>query len=271
MPRTLNRRPKPAEEYEKEEEQPARRSFRGRDSDDAPKGRKSATSGKSRGDDSDEGIVSSGWGGYKRMKDEAPSKWEQTYKPPEDGEEIIKFLEDGPYANVLEHWVDEMPKGKPKSYTCLGSHNDCPLCDIGDVPTAYVKFNIAVIPEDGEPVVRVYKTGITMTEAIKKYADSRQGPLTNPDLYFATTTNVSGKGKSATKRQAVRPVKARDLEDDFEIPPLDDDELDKLEKRCWTVDSIKNNSREELTAVVRYLERGEEDDDEEEPRSRRRR
>ena len=253
MARRLSRRPREAEEYdeEEEEEETPRRGFK-RASRSTPAARKrgSTRSTSREHDEEDVGVISAGWGGYKRLKDEAPTKWEKLYKPPENEEAIIKFLEDGPYANVLQHWIDEM-QGQ-KGFFCLGASNDCPLCDIGDTPTPYVRFNILDLSGDA-PVIMVYQTGLTMTESIKKFAEGKMGPLSNPDLYFAATTNVTGKGRRGTRRQAIRPVKARDLWDDFEIEPLEDEALEKWKKKCWTKDAIQNSTREQLEEVAAIL------------------
>lgn len=260
MVRKLSRRPRQAEEYdedeyeeeeEQEEEAPRRKLARASSRTASKKPGRRTTASKRGSDEEDVGIISSGWGGYKRMKDEAPSKWEKLYKPPENEEGIIKFLEDGPYANVLQHWIDEL-QGK-KGFYCLGSQNDCPLCDMGDTPTPYARFNILDLSGDA-PVIMVYQVGLTMTENIKKFAEGKMGPLSNPSLYFAATMNVTGKGKRGTKRQAIRPVKARDLEEDFGIEPLEEEDFEKWERRCWTAESLENSTREELEEIAAILE-----------------
>jgi hypothetical protein len=55
--------------------------------------------------------------------------------------QIIKMLDDQPYANYRRHWVERMTaKGKSnRPYTCLETvGRDCPLCAIADRPQAEV-------------------------------------------------------------------------------------------------------------------------------------
>lgn len=241
--RQLQRRPRPADSYEDEDEpRGARSQLR----------RNGKTSSGRNLDQEDTGIVTKGWGGYKRMKEEAPSKWEKLYKPPEGEEGLIKFLEDDPYANVIQHWVEEVKNGQ-KGFICLGKSNDCPLCDMGHTPNAFARFNVLDLSAD-EPILVVYQTGITITETIKKHAEGRMGPLTNPELYFACTMNVTGKGGKGQKRQAIRPVKARDLEEDFGWgPPLNPSELQYYVDRCYNEEGLRKSTREELEAVAELL------------------
>ena len=101
MPETTSRRvlrrPRPAEEYA-EEEVPRRRRQQHDDNGS---------------DDSDltVGAVRAGWGGFANTKANAPSKWAKLYKVP-DEEQLIMFLEDGPYASFNMHWADWMPRGQ---------------------------------------------------------------------------------------------------------------------------------------------------------------
>ena len=62
--------------------------------------------------DEDQGlVVAKGWEGHKQVKNNAPSKYAQFYKPPEQGEGLIMFLEDEPYASFLLHYCDWLPRG----------------------------------------------------------------------------------------------------------------------------------------------------------------
>ena len=65
--------------------------------------------------------------------------------------------------------------------------------------------------------------------------------------------NVTGTGSKGKRRQSIRPVKARDLFDDFGIEPLTDDELDDFEGKCWDAASYRNSTRAELEAVAATL------------------
>ena len=256
MARMISRRPRPAAEYEPEPEPEEERPTTRRRAAE-PEGRKRTQ--RQSGDTEDVGLVTTGWGGYKRTKEESPSKWEKTYRPPENEEGLIHFLEEAPYTNILQHWINEA-QGQ-KSFTCLGSGKDCPLCKLGDSPTALARFNVVDLGSavaDGEdpvePTLMVYAAGITIAELLYKHGSNpRTGPLNNPDLYFAVTMNVTGTGSKGKRRQSIRPVKARDLFDDFGIDPLTDDELESFEEKCWTADSYRNSTRAELEAAAASL------------------
>jgi hypothetical protein len=84
---------------------------------------------------------------------------------------IVKFLDDGPYANLKIHWLER--KGK-RSFVCVG--DDCPLCAIGDDPKGEFRFNVAVLTGD-TPVVRSLNSGWKLFSKIRNKAEA---PLTKP-------------------------------------------------------------------------------------------
>jgi hypothetical protein len=222
MPRRLARQPRQAETYE---EEPPRRL---RSGPPESKGRKSA-------DDDSDLAVGKGWGGYRRTKANAPSKWSKIYKVPEE-EQVIMFLEDDPYASFLQHWCDWVPKGHKMSYIC--SQDDCPLDDV-DTPTARVRFNILALGD--VPVHWTYECGMTITDTLDKYAKGE--PLAG--RYFA----ISMVGDK-TKRTQIRPVKVRDLEEDWKITPLSEDEIVRFDSKLWDDQSLERSSRKELQEVA---------------------
>lgn len=109
------------------------------------------------------------------------SEFTASFRPKADSENVIKFLDPLPYANVLIHWLDEkdVPQGR-RSYPCVGE--DCPLCALGDSPNAEHRFNIIVISET-EPVHWSYTPSKTIYNKIKAFAQStRTKPL--PRRYY---------------------------------------------------------------------------------------
>ena len=212
MPRRLVRTPRQPEE---EQQQPRSRSRASDDGDIA---------------------VAKGWEGYRRTKANAPSKWSKLYKVP-DEEALIMFLEDDPYASFLQHWCDWVPKGHKMSYIC--SQQDCPLDEI-DTPTARVRFNILNLAGD-VPLLETYECGMTITDALDKYA--RGEPLSG--RYFA----ISMVGDK-TKRTQIRPVKVRDLEEDWDFKPLSESEIAKFDTKLWDESSLERSSQKELQEVA---------------------
>lgn len=242
------RRPTPAEAYDDEEdEQPARRrrftsSARDNGGGRARVGARAST--KSRDEDDDERpskAAGAGWRAYKRTKENAPSKWEKVFKVPDEGESLIKFIEDAPYVSFLQHWADWRGKGKQQSFVCL--QDDCPVCEV-DTPSARIRFNILNLDGD-EPVNMVFEVGITLADTLQKYSDDPKiGPLTKG--YFAV-----GKTGGKKKTTNIRPIKERDLKEDFDFdPPLDREEVEQFRKKMWDVDSLRIATRRELAEVA---------------------
>lgn len=223
MPRRLTRSPRRAEEYE--EEAPPRPP---RDHSDRR---------NSRADDDSDIAVARGWEGYKRTKANAPSKWSKLYKVP-DEEQLIMFLEDGPYASFLQHWCDFVPKGHKMSYIC--SQDDCPLDEV-DTPTARIRFNILDLGGD-VPQLTTFECGMTVTDNLNDYC--KDEPLSG--RYFA----VAMKGQKNNKRTQIRPIKVRDLEEDWDFKALSRDDIAKFDPKLWDDSSLERSTNKELQEVA---------------------
>jgi hypothetical protein len=222
--RRILRRPKPAEDYEEERPRLHRPD------------RSDRRSSRSRADDDGDVAVAKGWEGYRRTKANAPSKWSKLYKVP-DEEQLIMFLEDGPYASFLQHWCEWVPKGHRMSYICL--QDECPLDEV-DTPTARVRFNILDLSGD-IPQLVTYECGMTVTDSLDKYSKSE--PLAG--RYFAIC--MVGEKRKQTQ---IRPVKVRDLQEDWKIQPLTEDEIAKFDTKLWDDSSLEVSSRKELQEVA---------------------
>src|SRR6516162_10874815 len=109
-------RPRPAEEYDQEEEAQPRRLRR----NEKPE--------QEEADDDAGLVVAKGWAGWRRTKANAPSQFTKLYKV-QDEEGLIMFLENEPYASFLMHWCDWVPRGSRMSYVCLQT-GDCPLDEV---------------------------------------------------------------------------------------------------------------------------------------------
>ena len=164
------------------------------------------------------------------------------YKIPDEGEHLIMFLEDGPYANFLQHWCDWLPRGQKQSYICLQS--DCPLCEV-DTASARARFNILNCEVEPEPLLVTFECGITVAETLIRYnEDPKVGPLGG--TYYA----IGMTGTKKRRQTNVRPIKERDLEDDWHFEPLGDDELAKFRSKLWDESSIERSSRAELEGIA---------------------
>ncbi len=205
---------------------------------------RSAPAREEREEEGDDGkSIRTGWGGYKSTKDAAPSKWPKMYKIPDDGEHLIFFLEDAPFASYNQHWCDWVGQGQKKSYTCLGE--GCPLCEV-DNPSPRVRFNILDLDGD-EPTLKVWETGITVTDTLLKYGeDPKTGPLGRMDMYFGV--QLSGGPKKKTT--SVRPIKGRDVEEDWQYELLTEEEVEKAMTKAWDDTSVDKVTKAELRKLA---------------------
>jgi hypothetical protein len=184
-----------------------------------------------------QGLLKSGWGpGQKQM--DSTSSWAQTFRPDEKIQ-VIKFLEDSPYASLRRHWVDRTlvdDQNKTvktrRPYTCLlsfdkdpkGNPSVCPLCEVGEKPQATSCFNIALCDDKGNVERKSWDVGARLFNVLKAYAnDPKIAPLTRG--YFL----VSKTGKMGTVQYNVLPVKASALEEDYDTPVPAQADLDALE------------------------------------------
>jgi hypothetical protein len=189
--------------------------------------------------DDDAGLaVAKGWSGYRRTKANAPSQFTKLYKVGDD-EGLIMFLEDGPYASFLQHWCDWMPRGSRLSYVCL--QEDCPLDEVDPKPAARVRFNILDCGGD-TPILVTFETGMTVTDSLDKY--SRDEPLSG--RYFA----VQMSGSKNNRRTQIRPVKVRDLKEDWNFEPLSERDIEKFGDKLWDETALEVDTRAELRKVA---------------------
>lgn len=189
-------------------------------------GRKSAEGGRRK--------QSSGWDAYEKAKAETSSDFAPEFqKDMSEDERLFKFVDEEPVAVYKQHWI-ERGKGKKKSFTCTDD-GECPLCeDAGDKPSSKAVFNVIDLSGD-EPEVKMWTVGVKVANNIKALAGSKKtSPLNREDLYFA----VNRTGGTGSWQTNVVAVKARDLEDDWDIRPLTDAELDGLEADAFEYDDV---------------------------------
>lgn len=138
--------------------------------------------------------------------------------------QVVKFLEDEPWS-YDQHWVQR--KGK-QSFPCLGSK--CPLCAIGVKVSQKVVYSMLNLSKE-EPKVQVLEVGVQLDDTLAAHdADKKTGPLDR--LYWALSrTERSGASRGGAKyNYVITPVKARDLEEDWDIDvDRADAALDKAE------------------------------------------
>ena len=281
MARTLTRRrrrsddydptpdePDDGDTYEEDEEDERPRGRRGRarrprDEDDETPSRSDSRRPRSsrRGDEDDEdqesrrrprgkssgptrSTAGSGWSSFDKQKD-ANSDFAKELKIGQKAI-LIKVLDAEPFSVYQEHWLDER-KGK-KSFVCLG--DDCPLCDdLADKPRVYALFNVVDFTDPDDPEVKVWKVSRRLAGTVKNYAeDKKTSPLNRDDLYWSLMRTT---GKGGAVDTTLSPVKARDVDEDWEIDPLTDEEIEEFEGRRYAMqDALFIQSRKDLKAIA---------------------
>lgn len=245
MPRTVRRGTRSRDEIDekdedqprrrrgshREEEQPRRGRSRSRDEDDAPgfddadeedeKPRRRASRVKDEPRKSNR-SGNTGWGAAEEVRESLPASgnFAEDLKLPEKGSIVIKFAEPEPFDSYKEHWVPQ--KGK-QSFTC--ADDDCPLCDVGHRPSAKICFNVISLADPDKPELKRWRTGVQIAESIKEFSeDKKTSPLDRDDYYYEVKRSKTKNDKTVT---TITPIKARDLDEDFDIEPLTEDEIDE--------------------------------------------
>jgi hypothetical protein len=173
-------------------------------------------------------MLGGGWTEGQRQN-EASSSYAKSFRP-EQKMQAIKFLQDAPYVSFRRHWIDSMnDQGQrtTRAYVCLASlkkPQSCPLCEVGDKAQAVNCFNIALIGDDGQVLLRSWDVGVRLYNVLKGYSnDPKTAPLSK--LYYL----VSKTGEKTATQYNVAPVRAASLEEDYDVMVPDQSEFDRLE------------------------------------------
>jgi hypothetical protein len=164
---------------------------------------------------------------------------------------VIKILGDGPFDVFASHWIDEIEDGS-KSVRCWGTP-DCPLCAIGDKAKRFSAcFDVVSLEDPEYPVMKVWDVGIKIARQLKEIAgDEKRGPLNRPDLYFTIRKETKKKSVEYTLER----VKERDLDEEYNVAPLDAEALRQFQAECHEYgDKVKEALDEEaMEEIVRLL------------------
>jgi hypothetical protein len=157
--------------------------------------------------------------------------------------QLVRFLQDEPFAVYEQHWVDRT-EGR-RSFVCLG--DECPLCTIaGDKPRPKFAFNIIVL-SDGEPNVQIMTAPPSFARQLQAANDDpRRGPLTK--FYWAIARTGSGN----TTQYTLDRVRGTDLADEWE---LDAGDIDTFAATAISYDTtaVYVSPREDMLKVARTL------------------
>jgi hypothetical protein len=161
-----------------------------------------------------------------------------------DEPQLVKFLQDRPFATYEQHWI-ERPKGK-KSFVCIG--DGCPLCEIlGDKPRGKFAFNVLVL--SGETTgVQVLTAPPSLARQIKKaHDDERKGPL---DKEF---WEISRLGTGPTTQYTLNFVRGRDLAEEWKLTTENVNELVASAEPFSADDVVRETPRSELLEIARSI------------------
>lgn len=198
-------------------------------------------------DEESEGYVSplrGGWTEGQKVMD-STSGFAQRFKPDNDTV-IVKFLDDTPYVNFRQHWIERMGQQgvKKRPYLCLETvDKNCPLCNIGDKPNAVAAFNILVVGDDGQVMLKSWDAGVRVFGSLKNYNnDPKMGPLTKN--YWA----VSKSGTGSSTVHNINMIRERDLTEDYGIPVPSPEDVKRAGK--YGPDIITIPKKSELQEVA---------------------
>jgi len=187
--------------------------------------------------------IKRGWGAAQKVQ-ESTSNFAQRFKVTEEPQ-IIKFIEDEPYASFRTHWVE---RAGQKSFVCLADHAEgCPLCDAGNRPSTKFAFNIALLNTDGDLEVKPFEVGVRLIDQLKNFHNNpQQGPLSKN--YWS----VSKTGKGAQTQTLLQMVRERDLEE-YGLKAFTDDDIASLKRSAYDPSIIQVPTRTELVEIASEL------------------
>lgn len=223
------------DEDDEEEAPRARRRVRTDDDDDSPRPRRRSTAG---------------YDSFEKAKATGGGKFPEWFKPEEEEEFVIKFLDAAPFAAVFQHWINKKPFG------CIADENGegCPLCDKGDIPTGQWYYNVVDL-SDAKPALKVWRAGMRPTGLIKKINDKgKLAPVDRDDLYFVVT-------KPDRNSFSISAVRDRDLSEDWDVDPLTPAELEHFHDKKWDDGFIYEPSISDLRKAAKSLVLDGEDDE----------
>jgi hypothetical protein len=189
-------------------------------------------------------TVQAGWGAVsavskpKREAGDYPTDFRYTEQA-----QLVRFLEDEPFAVYKQHWVDRT-EGK-RSFVALG--DDDPLTVIaGLTPRAKAAFNVLNLSLE-TPEVQILTASVTLARQLQAAnEDPRRGPLSK--YYWA----ISRQGTGRETQYTVDRVRAAELADEWDLDP---ETLDKIAATapCYDASAIYVATHEEHLKVARQL------------------
>lgn len=168
-------------------------------------------------------TVRSGWGEPKQERTErvvAPY-----LKLAGNGKRIIKLLTDAPTLRYFEHYVNS----SGNRYICPG-RDVCALCSEGH--RASYRYMLNVVDMEDMETVCTWTFGNEVSQQLQAFAEEKvTSPIDRDNLYFQVYhIKIEGRQAPGTK---VLPMKARDIQEDYGVEPLNEEELAGLKEHLY--------------------------------------
>jgi hypothetical protein len=184
-------------------------------------------------------VVRGGWGNTKSSQGES-TEYAVRLKLTDDVQ-IIKFLEDEPFAYWRQHWVERQGQ---KSFICLADEGDCPLCMSGMTPSWKFAFNVVLLDNNAEPALRSMEVGVRAKDQLRNFND---GPMTGPLSKHYWAVSRSGRGTTASTNFQM--VRERDL-DEWRMTALTDADLTHFGETSYKPSIYIKPKRSDLVKIV---------------------
>lgn len=193
------------------------------------------------------GPITSGWGAP-----QAPRR--ETVKAPylnlKNGKLIVHLLNDAPVVSYEQHFVNSVQRG----YTCIQEKDGrdivvfCPLCEAGHY--AGQKYMMNVVDMSDPETVVAWTFGREVATLLQDHAsEKRNFPLNREDLYFQVwRTKATGRYTNHAT-----PLKAADIESDYDIEPLTAEDIATLNETLYGDEIVWINTESQLQKVADEL------------------
>lgn len=191
--------------------------------------------------------ASSGWEAFQKKREESRTNSEflnlkyDAWKPNEE-ETLVKFLDDEPFIVFFDVWVP----AKNRGYSTLNAEN--PLTEELELPPRpQVLFNILLM-EDEKWNLKALRATTMLAELVQKMANhKRHGPLTKH--YW----EMSATGTKKNYQPTMNVVKESDLESDWGVEALSDEDIEGFEEKKFTPDMVYLYDDDDLEEIVSEL------------------
>jgi hypothetical protein len=178
------------------------------------------------------GPVSSGWGAPAEERTETVRSPNLVLK--DKGKRIVKLLDEMPPVKYKRHYLNSAKR----YYTCPQS--ECPLCEKG--VRASWTFAMNVVDMDEPDEVKTWTFGNEVATQLQSLAE--EGALNDVNRYFQVYhEKIANRDAPATR---VQKLKARDLQEDYGVEPLNESELEDLEDDKFGAEIVFISTRDYL-------------------------